>query len=149
MSTCPHCGCEIVKAGKPRSVEQLRRYFAMVRLAFENWPENNERQFASVEECRKYLQMKAGHREIGASIPLTGISKERAVILAEASVRAAGAYAVPVIHGDALVVFRPKSIAFGKLSHHDFCKLNDDVANVIEAETGIKVDDLMKEASAA
>jgi hypothetical protein len=117
----------------------------MVKAAFHHWPETSERQFASEEECRKYLQMKAGHREIGATIPLVGIGKERAMMLVEAGIRAAGSYAVPVIHGDTLVVFRPLSIAFGKLDHTTACRLFDDVAEVIRNETGIDPEQLLKE----
>lgn len=147
---CPHCGCAFDPPnGAPRSVPQLRRYFAMIRAAFHHWPESHERQFASEEECRKWLQMKAGHREIGATIPLTGMSKERAMLLAEAAIRAAGSYAVPVIHGDTLAIWRPKSIAFSKLGHKEACRLFDDVADVIRAETGIDPEEMMRETERA
>ena len=144
---CPVCGCAIDR--EPRSLAQLRRYFAMIRAAFHHWPESHERQFASEEECRKWLQMKAGHREIGATIPLTGMSKERAMLLAEAAIRAAGSYAVPVIHGDTLAIWRPKSIAFSKLGHKEACRLFDDVADVIRAETGIDPEEMMRETERA
>ena len=42
-----------------------------------------------------------------------------------------------------------KSIAFDKLDHRGACKLFDEVAGVIEAEIGIKADDLLKETEAA
>lgn len=144
---CPHCGCEIEtnRSGKPRSVEQHRRFFAMIKAAFEHWPESHERQFSSAEEMRKYLQMKAGYREVGATIPLTGINKQRAMLLAEAAIRAAGSYAVPVINGDVLVVFKPKSIAFDKLSHKDACRLFDDVEAFIEDAIGVPAQTLLKE----
>lgn len=94
---------------------------------------------------RKWAQMKAGHREIGAQVPISGMSKERAMLLAEAAIRAAGSYAVPVLHGDVMVVFRPKSIAFDKLGHKQACQLFDEVAAVIEAEIGVSADKLLKE----
>lgn len=140
---CPHCGS--TKQGKPRSVEQHRRYFALMNAAFTHWPEAHERQFSSAEELRKYYQMKAGHREVGASIPLTGINKDKAMLLAEASIRAAGSYAVPVLYKDTLVVFRPLSISFEKLPHKDACKLFDDVSALIESDIGIPAETLMKE----
>jgi hypothetical protein len=150
MTDCPHCGCELDQGhgGKKRSTHQLRRYFSMIKQAWVHWPESNMNQFASSEELRAWLQMKAGAREIGAQIPMTGMSKERAMLLAEAAIRGAGSYAWPVIHGDTLVIFRPKSVSFAKMAHADFCKLSDDVAAVIEAETGIKVDDLLREQAA-
>lgn len=146
---CPHCGSDLGEPGKGRSVPQHRRFFALCRAAFDQWPEKAERQFTSAEELRKYFQMRAGYREIGAQIPLTGISRERAMLLAEASIRAAGAYAVPVIHGDTLVIFRPKSIAFDKLGHKDACALFDDVAAFIATEIGVPADQLLKEAETA
>jgi hypothetical protein len=150
MSHCPSCGCELVAkaGGKPRSVEQIRRYFAMIRAAFHHWPESHERQFANSEELRTWLQMKAGAREVGAQIPLTGMGKERAMLLAEAAIRGAGSFAFPVIHGDTLVIFKPKSISFGKMAHSDFCRLSDEVAGVIEEETGITTNDLLKHEAA-
>jgi len=151
MRDCPHCGCELAPSsgGKPRSVEQIRRYFAIIKAAFFHWPEDNERQFANSEELRAYLQMKAGAREIGAQIPLTGLPKERAMMLAEAAIRGAGSYAMPVIHGDTLVVFRPKSISFAKMAHADFCRLSDAVCDVIRAETGHDPDELLRQTERA
>jgi hypothetical protein len=123
----------------------------MIRAAFQHWPESAERQVSSTEELRAYLQMKASadYREIAATIPIVGMQKDRAMFLAEASIRAAGSYAMPVLHGDTLVIFRPKSIAFSKMGHSDFCKLNDEVAAVIEAETGLAADALLKETERA
>lgn len=150
MTRCIVCGYDAgASNAKPRSVEQLRRHFGLIKAAFLHWPESHERQFADVEECRAFLQMKAGAREVGAQIPLTGMSKERAMLLAEAAIRGGGSYAMPVIHGDTLVVFRPKSIAFHKMQHVEFCRLTDAVAGVIEAETGLKADDLLRETERA
>lgn len=148
MKSCPHCGCDIEQKIKARSTEQLRRYFALIKAAFDHWPEQHDHQFANSEEMRSWLQMKAGHRVVGAQIPLTGMSKERAMLLAEAAIRGAGSYAMPVIHGDVLVVFRPKSISFGKLDHASFCRLSDEVGAVIQREAGIDPERLLVERAA-
>lgn len=149
MSHCPHCGCELTAkaGGKPRSTDQLRRYFSIIKRAHFHWPESHERQFANAEELRAWLQMKAGAREVGAQIPLTGMSKERAMLLAEAAIRGAGSFAMPIIHGDVLVIFKPKSVSFAKMAHSDFCKLSDAVCDVITAETGLDPEQLLKEAA--
>lgn len=147
---CPECGAVFAHDGKkPRSLEQLRRYFAVMKAALYHWPETHERQFANTDELRAYLQMKAGHREVGAQIPLSGMSKERATLLAEAAIRGAGSYAMPIIHGDTLVIFKPKSIAFHKLSHQAFCALNSDIDAIVESEIGIHPDRLLKETESA
>lgn len=146
---CPHCGVEIVKGGAVRSLPQHRRYFGLIKAIYDNWPEGHAEQFSSPEDCRKWLQMKAGYREVGATIPLTGMRPDRAVMLAEAAIRAAGSYARPVIHGDNLVVWRPKSIAFDRLGHIAFCSLQKEVEDVIKAETGIDPDKVFEAESAA
>jgi hypothetical protein len=145
MATCKVCGSDAADGqGKPRSTDQLRRYFAMIRLTFDNWPEQHETQFSSQEDCRKTLQMMAGYREIGSRTKLIGIKPEVAVMLAQAAIGGAGAYARPVIHNGELIIWRPISIAFQKMSHEAFCALSDKVQAVIEAETGIRVADEME-----
>lgn len=146
-AVCPHCLSPLDDApeGKPRSLPQLRRYFAMLRAVFAQWPETHEQQFSDVTAMRKWLQMKAGHREIGARIDLTGMPKESAMLVAEAAIRGAGTYAVPVVHGATLAVFRPKSIKFNKLGHLEFCALNDEIDDVIYAETGLDAERCLQE----
>jgi len=131
--------------GASRSLDQIRRYFAMLRSVYHHWPETHEHQFSDETEMRKWLQMKAGYRDIGAKIPLTGIPKAKAMFLAEAAIRGAGSYAMPIIHGDTLVVFVPRSIAFHKMAHSDFCKLNNEIDEVITAETGLDPDQCLAE----
>lgn len=145
MSACPHCGCEIERQGKPRSIDQHRRYFAIIRNVFSNWPETHDVQFADQTECRKWLQMKAGYREIALRMPVAGVKPELAAMIATAAMRSAGAHAVAVAHKGELCVWRPTSIAFAKMGPAEFGKLCDDVSAAIEAETGIKVDDLLRE----
>lgn len=147
MKACPHCLSPLDESpkGAPRSPEQLRRYFAMLRAVHFHWPDTAEHKFDDVTALRKWAQMKAGHREIGARIPLTGVSKEAAMFLAEAAIRGSGSHALPIIHGDTMVVFVPKSIAFSKLGHRDFCKLNDEVDQVIRDESGLDPEKCMAE----
>jgi hypothetical protein len=145
---CPYCECKLpdpAKASKPRSYDQLKRYMALCKAAFEHWPESHPSQFADWIEARKWLQMKAGYREIASRIPLAGIPPEKARFIAEISMRAAGSYAVPVVHGGDLVIFKPLSIAYDALKHIDFCRLNDLVDEVIFAETGLKAEQLLDE----
>lgn len=147
---CPHCGCSIEKpGGKPRSWQQLKRYFAMVRSAFSHWPETADRQFASEEELRKFLQMSAGWRDVGARIPLIGLNVERAKMLAEAAIRASGSYAMPVVHKGELIVWVPRSIAFHSMGPAEFGQLSDAVAAVIRQETGMDPDQMLKETESA
>lgn len=142
--SCPVCGYKKTKT-TPRSLPQIRRYFLLVAAAFDHWPESHEHQFTSIEALRKYLEMKAGWREIGAQIPLSHINKEKAIMLAEASIRAAGSYAMPVLHKDMLVIFRPKSISFQRMPHLEFCALNSAVEQVIHNIIGVEPEQLLAE----
>jgi hypothetical protein len=131
--------------GKPRSLPHHRRYFSLISAVFHHWPESHGRQFADREELRAWLQMKAGWREVAAQIPIVGLPRERVKLIVEASIRAAGSYAEPVLHKDTLVIFRPKSIAFDKMRHLDFCALSDAVENVIRSETGLDPEQVLHE----
>lgn len=149
IPTCETCGCPVRMSDKRRSVPQLRRYFALVRAAYTHWPEAHETQFSCENEFRKWLQMKAGHREVAARIPIVGMKRERALALVEASLRASGSYAIPVAHGGDIVVLVPRSIAFGRLSHLAACALFDAVADVIKAEAGMDTEQLLREQESA
>ena len=139
MKRCPHCECAIDDnpKGVPRSPEQLRRYFAMLRAVRYYWPDTYELSFSNLTEFRKWIQMKVGYRTVGAKVPITRMPKEQAMFLAEASIRGAKAHSVVEIHGDDLVVFNPDSISYPLMKHHDFCKLNNKVDEFIRAETGL------------
>lgn len=145
MSACPVCGFTETKRGKSRSIDQHRRFFAIVSASFDHIPEDYERQFANVTEWRKFLEMKVGWREIGAQIPLTGVRKENAMMLAEAAIRGAGSYAVAVIHRDTLVIFRPRSISFTAMPHLEFNRLAQAVEDLIRDIIGVEPEQLLKE----
>lgn len=138
---CPQCAAK----ARPRSPEQHRRFFALIKAAFHHWPEGHARQFTSQDELRKWLQMKAGWREVGAQIPLSGINPDKALFLAKAAIQAVESFAEPVFYKDSLVIFKPKSIAFDKMKQAEFNDLNDAVSQVIEAEIGVPADRLLKE----
>ncbi len=145
MKTCPHCGCSHDAQDRPRSVPQLRRYFAMIRAAYAHWPETADVQFSSEEECRKHVQMRAGWREVGARIPLVGVKPDTAKMLAAAAIAGAKAHAWPVIHDRELIVWVPRSISFATMGPQEFGQLSDAVAAVIKDMTGMDAETLMKE----
>lgn len=149
MKTCPHCGSSMDANDKPRSLPQLRRYFAMIRAAFHHWPETSAIQFSSEEECRKWITMKAGWRDVGARIPLVGVNPEAAKMLVSAAIAGAKAHAWPVVHKGELIVWVPRSISFHNMGPQEFGALSDAVAVVIKDMTGHDVETLMRESEAA
>ena len=149
MKRCVCCGCDITGNDKPRSLPQLRRYFAMIRAAFHHWPETSEVQFSSEDEARKWLTMRAGWREVGARIPLVGVKPEAAKMLVAAAISGAKAHAWPVVHKNELIVWIPRSIAFHSMGPQEFGQLSDAVAVVIKDMTGMDSEVLMRETERA
>lgn len=149
MTTCPVCDTKLPIKGKPRSYDQHKRFFAMCLAAYHHWPEQHEEQFSNAEDCRKYLTMKAGWRDIASKVTLSGIREDKAILLATAVLSGlpSNLYARPVLHKGQLIVWVPRSISYATMPHLEFCALSDAVQYVIEAETGAKIDDLMREAA--
>jgi hypothetical protein len=102
-------------------------------------------QFASAEELRKWLQVRAGYGEVTAIIPLTGIRKEQAQLLATAAIHGAKAFAFPIIRGTELRIVVPTSIRYDKMSHLAFCELSDRVGHEIETVLGVTCDELLRQ----
>lgn len=148
---CPCCGSDIEGKSKPRSLDQLRRFFGMLRAMFKHWPETAEFQPESEEHLRKYVLCKSGHREsTDVAVPFAedqpGLTKLVAVSV-EACVRGAGGYAFirPHPDGGLLRVFKAKSIAFDKLGQAEFNALNDAVETVYARETGLDPETVLRE----
>lgn len=145
MSHCPHCGdlIDAPKKGKPRSVPQHRRFFALCRAAYFHWPEAHAFRPESEEHLRRYLQAKAGYHTV-TTIDIASSTPEQAVLAVSAAMKNAGPYAFVKPSETKLHVFAPKSIKFYELPHLAACALFDAVAEIIEAETGIRCDDMIK-----
>lgn len=140
---CEHCGgYPSPKQSKPRSVPQHKRYFAMLRQAYHHWPEAHHFQPANEEHLRKWLQAKSGHRKVD-TIETDGMTPAQSVGVIAAAMKRAGPYAFVSAVGSKLYILTSESIDFDTLPHLAACALFDDVADVIEAETGLKLEDIM------
>lgn len=149
MKSCPHCRCEIEppSAGRPRSVPQHRRYFAMVRAAHLHWPDSHDFRPHSETHLRKWLQCKAGYHKV-MTVDTAGMTPEQAVSMVAAAMREAGDHPFTKAVGTRLYVFTSQSIDFDTLPHRAACSLFDAVAEVILAETGLKPDQIMPQVQA-
>jgi hypothetical protein len=54
-------------------------------------------------------------------------------------------FAYPTVYEGQIVIWKPKSIAYEKMQHRDFCKLSDDVSVTFEMETGRKAKEVFKQ----
>ena len=147
---CPHCGCDLdaPKKGKPRSVPQHKRYFALIRAAFYHWPDGHEFRPQSEEHLRKWLQCKAGYHKVD-SIDTAGMKPEHAVAVISSRCAQAGPHAFFKSAGSRFYIFRSNSVDFDTLPHLQACAVFDDIAEIIEAETGVKCDEMIKTAPRA
>ena len=141
---CPGCGLDLSqpKRGKPRSVPQHKRFFAMIRAAHAHWPEGHRFRPMSEDHLRKWLQAKAGHH-IVTTIDTNGMEKNDAIVAIAAGLAAAKDHTFPFTADGKFYIFQSESIDFNTLPHLSACALFDAVADVITAETGLKIDDIM------
>lgn len=146
MSRCPHCGAA------PRSSDDHRRLFALVKAAFEQWPESHEFQPDNPEHLRAWLLCKAGYRDV-TTIPVEYADDQPAMLklvmlTAEAAIKAAKGYAFIRPHNGALAVFSAKSLAWDTLDQKKFGPIRDAVTEIIEGIIGVSADQLLKERAA-
>jgi len=153
MHSCPSCGTVLTKG---RSGPDHRRLFGIIAKAYENWPETHEFQPTSAEQLRAWLQCRAGHHECTPifveNIQLFPEDKRdvafKLVSLAvEAAVKAAlaeGSYAFTRVHGDAIAVFRPRSISWSAMDQKEFGPLRDAIQEEIESALGVTCEQLLR-----
>ena len=150
MICCPVCDSRFdpSKPGKPRSYAQHKRFFALLKEVLHHWPEKHDWQFANRHELRAWLTVKAGWRELKSQTPIVGAKPELVRSIVEGALRAVRSFAIPFVVGDCLQIWAPKSINYKTLSHQDACRLFDEVAIVIERETGLRAEQLLGEQAA-
>lgn len=154
---CPCCDYEFVldELGRPRSGPQLRRYMALCKRAFDNWPHDHPERpegFTDPHECRKWLEMKAGHFAIAWDQPLDGIPEPLVKTVIEACVRSVLVTAAAqkkrsrpvaftkVIGGKRLLIYVSQSVAFDEMTHKQFTDHCAKMDALIFKHAGIEAD---------
>lgn len=141
---CPHCGGDLAqpKRGKPRSVPQHKRYFAMIRAAHAHWPEAHRFKPMTDDRLRKWLQAKSGYAVV-KTVDVREMTRDQAVLAIAAELSIADPIHFTHATVETFYVIESKSIDFDTLPHLEACALFDAVADTIEAETGLKVAEIM------
>jgi hypothetical protein len=91
---------------------------------------------------RKWLQAKAGYHNI-RTVDTAGMETNAAIMAIAAELVAADPIHFTSVVGAKFHIVESKSIDFDTLPHLAACALFDAVAETIEAETGLKVDNIM------
>lgn len=131
---------------QPRSTPHHRRFMAMVKVAYENWPHNHDFQPSCAEHLRKWAEMSVGHRECVAQIDLADLPPKQVVAVVRGALKAAKAYAHPAIGGHTLYIWVARSIAYDKLPHAQAVRLYQDVEDFLRSESGIEFERMMEAA---
>ncbi len=149
---CPHCGCGLEPdKGKPRSAEQLRRFFGVLRAMYQHWPESCEFQPHCEEHLRKWVLCMAGHRTVVKTfmLPATDDPLMMSAMMSFAEQLLEMDNRFGRWKGSTLAIYEAKSIAFSKLGQAAFNKLNDEVEAVYRSETGLDPEQALKETEKA
>ena len=133
---------------KARSTEQHRRFFGLVAATFHNWPEKHKFQPENPEHLRAWLLVRAKHCII-KSFFLEGDADQSAKLIPFVFAAMTGQHSWARAVGNELQVCVADSIAFDKCPHETFCRISNSVEEIIEAETGLRADDLLKAREAA
>lgn len=130
---CECCGHK--NGTNKRSLPQHRRFFGMIRAYFHHWPERHEFQPDNEEHLRAWALVKAKHRTV---TEMTGNAKQ-------CIVTGGSKYNWQIANDGRVWLVSPLSIAFDKLKHSEATALFEDVSGVLEFETGLDAEQLMKE----
>ncbi|MEQ8822778.1 MAG: hypothetical protein RIC14_00210 [Filomicrobium sp.] len=130
--SCPVCGFD--KRQSKRSVPQHRRFFGLLKAFFDHWPEYADFQPDNVDHLRAWALVRAKHRNVTIHDIGDGMT----------CIPSPGGYVFSTEYQGAIVILSPKSISFSEMSHQEACAVFDDVQAALEAETGLKADEVMK-----
>ena len=140
--SCPECGCILSSV---RSLPEHRGFFAYVKFAFDNWPENGFEDFwpDNAEHLRAWLEIRSNHKRPPRIY--TFKTREQAVsaaAFAKAEMAAdnlEGSYSwiVPLKGQNGFEVVRPASIKWDKLGEARFNKLVNEVSAIIKEIIGV------------
>lgn len=130
---------------KPRSLDQHRRFFGLVRALFAHWPEAHEFQPDNEEHLRAYLLVKAGHRSIKEFyVAETAANQSIAQLIPIVSAVMLNRYCWSWVSGDAIKICAPLTTNFREMPHKEACKVYDAVDEYLRS-IGIDPDQYLRE----
>ena len=131
---------------KPRSLPQHNRFFALMQAAHNHWPEAHPFQPDSVEHLRAWLLVRAKHCVIN-SFHMGEDAGEAAKLLPIITATMMRKHCWAKAKGSELQVCVPISIDFKTVPQSEFARICGDVEEIIEAETGLQIADIMRQAA--
>lgn len=138
-----------VKFVSPRSNRHQGLFFAAIKSAFDNWPENHEFKPENEEHLRQFLEIKAGYRTALTVSLDTSEHKQgffAALTGAIAHAQAQGSkdsqkYVFIMSTAEKVFVVYANSISYSKLDQSEFNNVSNKVSDVLKEHTGLSLDD--------
>lgn len=128
-----------------RSQRSHNHYFAAVKEAWENLPEDKAERFPTSEHLRKWALIRAGYRDERS---IVAASKAEAQRMA-AFVKPMDEYAVVVVSEAVVTVYTAKSQSLRAMGKKDFQASKDAVLDVLAAMVGVGAPALRQNAGRA
>lgn len=150
---CTVCGHRAKDDADERSLQQHKRFYGVVKAAFDQWPEASEFRPESIDHLRQWLICAAGPQWRDATTqdvpaPLRNAAIAGFVdVLAHSVADRTARYPFPRVNTWTwkATIYTAKSIKFAKMPHMEFNALSQAVDDVIKAEIGVDPDQLLKE----
>ncbi len=134
---------------KPRSLDQHKRFFGVIRALFNQWPEAHGFQPDNEEHLRAYVLVKSGHRSVKSFYVLNDEeASDFARLLPMVTAVMLNRYCWAWAQGDELRVAAPLTTNFKDMSHKEACAVYDKADEFIRS-IGFDPDQLLKEAEKA
>jgi len=141
---CDKCG---QKLQHPRNEARHKLFFAVLKPAFDQWPEQYEFQPENEEHLRAWLLTKAGHNtadniETHEGIPESVIPALTIFINSMATGKPRFLKRLP---SGQLRIYKPKSIAYDKCDEATFKSLFDKCVEIIVSVVGVPIEELKRQ----
>lgn len=152
--TCPECGAvfETATPKKERSAPHLRRFHALIRAAYFQWPEQHPEmpRPRSESRFRYWLEMKAGFFDVVKMVRVESMDADKLYHLLCAMLKHSDDEKLFLdIDGNLITEMKTRSISYGAMGHNEFAALAQAVEEIIEAELGVSADKLLRETDKA
>lgn len=132
-----------VEAKMPRNSKRHRLLFAVIKVAFESWPGDNEFQPVSNEHLRAYALTKAGHcTSAQCRVQSSDTNSVVAFLTAFMQANLDKSYVFFKETKSGLAAYKPKSVAYKLCNEDAFKEALEGVFRFIEGAIGVPVEEL-------
>ncbi len=152
MIACPECGCIIDKG---RSAQDHRRFFGLIRAAYNQWNESHAFKPSSEEQLRAWALVQAGWTNVATvEIPASYEAGEGRAIFRSAvegacrAIDGPGGYHELRVNDAALQIVTARTIRWSEVGQREFGRIRDGVEAAIEGALNVTAEQLLRERAA-